>query len=639
MVRRRAVVNAILVLLLSGAADAKEVQPTVRLEITSRSIAFGGATFADHGTYEQIAAIAHMRIDPKAKANRGIVDLDRAPRDAHGLVNYDIDVFILRPRDPTKARRVLMYDVVNRGNKVITRMTGDGFLMRQGYTVLWSGWQGDITAPAMIGARIPVATDHGRPLTGRTATETIFHDLKTSRITLPYPAATLNQASARLTVRQRADDPEQAIGPGEWRYEDRGHVWLRRPANMDAGAIYRFSYVAQDPRVMGLGFAATRDLVAFLRHADAAGGNPLADIAAAPCERNAKGDCGNPDGGAFDTAVAFGSSQSGRYLRDLLWQGFNRDLARRRVFDGMVAMIPGGRRTFTNMRFSEPGRFSRQHEDHDVPGFDFPFAYGTLRDPVTGRTDGILRDCSTDGTCPKLFHIDTSAEFWQAGASLVGTGGTDRDVAFPANVRAYMIAGGSHTPGFASPICRGQANPLNYTPATRALLIGMVEWASGRSDPPESRWPSLAKGELRSVEMLHAPDLTSIGQPWPKVVNRPVAPAGTRGWPVLVPTVDADGNDIPGIQLPQRAAPTGTYLGWNLRKPGYGEGELCLLYGSFIPFAKDAASRGADPRLSIAERYPAPEAADALAKQAVVALRKDRLMLEEDAASIVSHSR
>lgn len=285
---------------------------------------------------------------------------------------------------------------------------------------------------------------------------------------------------------------------------------LLAPADSDAGAIYRFSYLARDPKVMGLGFAATRDIVSFLNHATPAQGNPLADIATARCERTAGGGCVTSNG-IFETTVAFGASQSGRYLRDFLWQGFNRDLAGRRVFDGMIPLIAGGRRTFTNARFAEPGRFSRQHEDHDVPGFDFPFAYAAVRDPVTGRTDSILSRCSADGTCPYLFHIDTSGEFWQAGASLVGSGGTDHDLASPANVRAYMIAGASHAPGIVTPACRTPANGLEYAPVLRALIVSMVDWTGGRKAPPESRWPRIADGDLVAPDRLSHPDLGAAG--------------------------------------------------------------------------------------------------------------------------------
>jgi hypothetical protein len=616
----------------------------VRLEITSRGAAFDGHSFADHGPYERIAGIAHMAIDPLAPENKGIVDLALAPRDGDGLVTYDIDVMILRPRDPAKARRVLLFDVVNRGMKTLslfnnasmvtlgdTIAEGDGLLMRQGYTLVWAGWQGDVTATGMIGARFPQLGDK---VTGRTSTEAIFDNATGDRITLPYPAASLDKTTARLTVQAVTNDPPVTISPSDWFFVDDRHVALKRPADRDAGAIYRFEYVARDPRVMGLGFASTRDFITFLRHADAADGNPVADLAAAPCERDANGACANPGGGVFSSAIAFGASQSGRYIRDFLWQGFNRDLAGRRVFDGLIPFVPGGRRTFTNFRFAEPGRFSRQHEDHDVPGFTFPYAYATLTDPVTGKRDGILRACTQSGTCPKVFHIDTGGEFWQAGASLVGTGGTAKDVAFPANVRAYMIASGAHAPGMTAPMCRLPANDLNYSAPVRALLLAMVDWTTGRAAPPARRWPLVAKGDLHEVSALRTPSDPALGLEWPKVANRPIPPAGKPEWPVLVPTVDADGNDAPGIRLPQIEAARGTYLPWALRKPGFGEGDLCLIFGSYIPFARDKASRGSDPRLSLEERYPQPGSRAQRLDRAVDLLQRDRLLLEEDAAAL-----
>jgi hypothetical protein len=379
-----------------------------------------------------------------------------------------------------------------------------------------------------------------------------------------------------------------------------------------------------------------RDLIAFLRHGSAVQGNPLADISTAPCERDAKGACVNPEGGVFSATVAIGGSQSGRYLRDFLWQGFNRDPAGRRVFDGIVPFIAGGRQTFTNFRFAEPGRFSRQHEDHDVPGFTFPFTYATLTDPVTGQRDGILERCSADGTCPRLFHIDTSAEFWQAGASLVGTGGTAGDVAFPPNVRAYMIAGGAHAPTMTMPSCRYPSNPMNYYQVVRALLFAMVDWTTGRREPPASRWPSLAKGELVKLDALQPPQAPALDLVWPRVLNAPIAPAGKPDWPVFVPQIDVDGHDVAGIRLPDVAVPAGTYLGWNLRKPGYGEGDLCLVFGSYIPFASDAAARAGDTRASLAERYPSPGDLSARRAAAAAALVSEHFLLKEDADHITA---
>jgi hypothetical protein len=625
-------------MMLSGTLHAKASAAALTFQVTSRSDAFDGAVFASVGVYEQVTAIAHMKIDPGAPTNRGIVDLEGAPREADGMVHYDVDVQILRPRDSTKAKRVMVYDVVNRGNKTISAMrsasaqganAGMVFLAQRGYTIVWSGWQGDISANSLIGARFPVATDRGRPIVGRITSETIFDAPTGERIALPYPAASVDPSSARLTVLQRTGDPEESIAPGDWHFEDDAHVTLKRPSNMDAGAVYRFSYLARDPKVMGLGFAAVREIISFLRHSSAEQGNPLAQIGTAGCERSAQGACVNPAGGVFSSAVAFGASQSGRFLRDFLWQGFNRDMTGGRVFDGMFALVAGARRTFTNMRFAEPGRFSRQHEDHDVPGFDFPFTYGALRDPVTGKTDGILSRCQRDETCPKLFHVDTSAEFWQAGASLVGTGGTEKDVVFPKNVRVYMIAGGAHAPGMTIAACQSPANPLNYTPVVHALLINLIDWTTGSRDPPANRWPRVADGEVRHLEALQTPDLQSIGISWPKVVNQPIVSGGTRKWPVLVPKVDADGNDVPGIRIPEMAAPSGTYLGWNLRKAGFGAGDLCSLFGSYLPFASDSG-RGSDPRLSLGDRYGSTSRDERL-HAAVEELSRDRLLLTEDA--------
>ncbi|MCB2059643.1 MAG: alpha/beta hydrolase domain-containing protein [Novosphingobium sp.] len=644
--------NKILALALGLAAPqsatADEAAQLVRLEITSRSVAYEGRSFGDRGPYEKLTAIAHMRIDPLHPENKRIVDLPLAPRDADGLVEYDIDVIILRPQDPAKARRVLLYDVVNRGIKTLALFNmssmaemmadplgeGDALLMRQGFTMVWSGWQSDLAGEGMIAARFPTVSDHGQPVTGRVSTEMIFDDTTSNRITLPYPATSRDQAAARLTVQALTGSPAKTIEASSWSYADDLHVTLQRPADMDAGAIYRFEYIAKDPTVTGLGFAATRDLIAFLRHGTAAEGNPLADLDSAACERDAKGACVNPQGGVFSNAIAIGLSQSGRYLRDFLWQGFNRDLAGRRVFDGVMPIIPGGRQTFTNFRFGEPGRFSRQHEDHDVPGFTFPFTYATLTDPVTGHRDGILQSCSQTGTCPLLMHIDTSGEFWQAGASLVGTGGTARDVAFPDNVRAYMIAGGAHAPGLTLPACLYPPNPMNHAPIQRALLLAMVDWVAGRQEPPPSRWPRIDKGELVPLASLSVPKAPSLGLVWPKVLNEPIPPTGRPQWPVLVPDIDADGNDLPGIRMPQIAAPTGTYLGWNLRKPGFGEGDLCIVIGSYLPFAKDAASRDGDTRLSLAERYPAANDRAKLFGKSIDALRRERFLLDEDAVSL-----
>ena len=626
------------------ATPAVAAPPPVHIEVLSRTPAYAGRSFGETGAYETIKAVAHLRIDPRAPANRAIVDLARAPRAADGLVDYDVDLTILRPASPAHARPVLLYDVVNRGLKLLGSLNnggmglgdpiepGDGLLMRQGLTIVWSGWQGDLSGAAPMGMPLPPGMHMPTPiaarfptvpgLTGRVAAETIFDNTTGTRMTLTWPAASLDHATARLTVAARTGDTPRLLPASQWHFDDATHVTLTRPADMDAGAIYRLEYSARDPKVMGLGFAATRDLITYLRHATAAQGNPLADLAAAPCDRNAAGKC-NPRTGPFSAAIAIGGSQSGRYLRDFLWQGFNRAPDGSRVFDGMIPYIAGGRRTFTNVRFAEPGRFSRQHEDHDVPGFTFPFTYATLTDPITGQRDGILAACTATQTCPRLFHVDTSAEFWQAGAALVGTGGTDHDVPFPANVRAYMVTGGPHAPGITMPACALPPNPLNYAPALRALVVAMLDWTGNRAEPPASVWPSVARGDLVPLTALTPPTIPGVA--WPKVANAPTSPSATRKWPLLVPALDPDGNDRAGIHLPAVAAPDSTYLGWSPRKPGYAAGDLCLIFGAKVPFPAEATP--GDSRQPLSAR-PGIAERKAAAAQALVAAR---LLLAEDA--------
>ena len=235
----------------STAAEGRDIQPVARFEILSRELAFDGAPVGEVGPYEQITAIAHLQIDPRARENRGIVDLDKAPRDAQGIVHYDVDVVILRPRDAVHARRVLLYDVVNRGLRLLDVAFGDAgadsIFLREGFTLVWSGWQGDVDRNDLVGARFPIATNGRRPITGRVTAEAVFDDQTTRTIALTYPATSLDQVAAELSVRQYTADPAQTVPPTQWRYQNERTVSLDRPANMDAGAIYTFSYEARDP--------------------------------------------------------------------------------------------------------------------------------------------------------------------------------------------------------------------------------------------------------------------------------------------------------------------------------------------------------------------------------------------------------
>jgi hypothetical protein len=569
---------------LATTASAERLAPAARVErfeIRARGDAFGGAAFGEIGAYEKIEAVAHVSVDPAHAANTAIVDLAKAKRAANGRVAYDADVVILRPRDAARANGTLLLDVLNRGRKAAlaslndapvsftpgvasdgTSDPGNGFALKRGYTLVWIGWQADVSGPGLMSARFPIARDaDGGPITGPVQLEVVFdHAATPARIALPYSLASLDAPRFSVSVRARQPDPPRKLESSALRVVDARTLELDRPAEMDAGAIYEVVYDARDPVVTGLGFAATRDVVSFLRFA----------------QRDASG-AANPLAGEVKRALAIGFSQSGRYLRDFLWQGFHVDGEGRLLFEGVLPVIAGARKTYTNRRWGQPGRFSRAHEEQRVPGNQFPFTYAVTTDPVTTTRDGIFARCEAAKTCPRLIHVDTSAEFWQAGASLVGTDGAGHDVAFPENVRAYLIAGASHAPGMVAPHCELPANPVKYSPVIRALVVAMERWVRGEAEPPASVWPRIAADELREA---------NASEPHPNKVQRvdydavPPVVVGD-GWRTLVPKTNAEGNDAVGIPLWALEEKPGAYLGWNVRKEGFARGELCFLFGGF----------------------------------------------------------
>ena len=280
--------------------------------------------------------------------------------------------------------------------------------------------------------------------------------------------------------------------------------------------------------------------------------------------------------------------------------------------------IAGSRKTFTNVRWAQPGRYSRQHEDHSFFGDQFPFTYGTTTDPITGRSDGIFASCRSDNTCPKLMHLDSSLEFWQARASLVVTDGAGRDIALPDDVRAYLMSSTQHAPARtpSAGICQLPNNPARQASTYRALMARLITWARDGQAPPASRFPSVAAGTLVAPQAsaMGFPDLSALGLKVPAQLNElnPVDHSVTplrvdthKRYTVLVPRTDADGHDIAGVRAPDVAAPLATYTGFNTRKAGFAEGQLCGLNGSHVPFSKDPQDKAAkrDPRPSLAERY------------------------------------
>ena len=613
-----------------------------RLDITSREPAFGGRSFGDVGAYEILLGTATAVADPGAPLNAGIVDLENAPRNADGLVEYTFEFDILKPVDITKSNGVLVYEVNNRGRNIVfgyfheagrayaAENAGNGFLMNQGYTYVSSGWLHGAPgsgSPRPVLANLPLAMDNGRTITGTSMEE--WQDPDSALFgRLTYPAVTLEKTAATLTHRQLQDDPRQTVPADQWYYVDDMTVAVTPPAGTDAGTIYEFVYQVQNPIVHGLGFSAIRDFVAFARHSpadDAGSPNPLFVD-------------GMP---VLDHVVAVGSSQSGRMIRDFVYQGFNEDVEGRRVFDGMTPYVAGARRTFVNARFAQTGRYTRQHEDHNYPMDEFPFTFATTSDPLTGRTDGLLAACSASNTCPKIIQVDADSEYYGAHASLLLTDTSGQPLDVPPNVRYWMLAT-AHLQGNAG--CRDPANPVSPWPYYRASFDAMVQWVRDGVEPPATRAPSVADGTAVTVARQ--------GEQYPIIPDRPyndrISELGVRDfsvwppreseekYPLFVPSLDEDGNLTAGVMVPEVAAPLST-MGKAVRAEGFAEGDLCGVNGSVIAFPRTEEERMelGDSRPSLEERYPGGEAEYVTRyAEAADALVAERYLLPADAETL-----
>jgi hypothetical protein len=626
-----------------------------RIEVTERETpVFGGVAFGAVGPYERLHGSVFGELDPMHGLNAGIVNLDRAARNTHGNVEYQSDFRILKPLDLDRGNGCLVYDVPNRGNQpILPRLNGapdgghsphagNGFLMRRGFTMVWSGWQGDVppgadrlTAcfPTIPGISGMVREEFIAEATGLLGDSNI-QELSEERFvgTLVYPVA--DPAGATLTVREREADP-RVTPPGlAWRLIDDCHVEITRPTALgfDRGAIFEFIYRARDPIVMGIGFAAIRDIVSFLRHATK--DNPLAP----------------PERPRIRHVIGFGISQSGRVLRDLVHLGFNQDLAGRRVFDGILPVVAGSRRTCVNWQFAQSGRYSRQHEDHSYGDDQFPFSYPTLSDPISGRSDGILQRAHDAGVCPKVLHLDTESDFWQARSSLIVTDTSGADIAMPDEVRVYTVSGVPHAAfrPLTKPVMQLPGNRLGYGAFMRALLVALFEWVENGIAPPNSQFPSRAAGTLVPLAEAREAFPKLINVNFPTVLNElrlrdhsVEPPTESTAYPVFVQATDADGNALGGIRHPLVAAPLATHAGWSLRASGYGKGELFTVQGSMMPFTETEAERqrAGDPRPSLEARYVSREAWAARLAEATHRLVAERLLLAEDGDRLVAAAR
>jgi alpha/beta hydrolase family protein len=658
----------IFVLLVFSPARAE----VTRIEISSQSPFAGGKAFGSVGPYVRVIGRFYGELDPTHPANRGIVDIGAAPRNARGRVEYSADFDILRPADPMKGNGTLFYDVNNRGNKRVIHLlndvpasnaldtpesAGDGFLMRHGFTLAWSGWiPGDAASFPAAPHRMRLQVPNAAGIEQAVWDEFLFNNSSQQEARLTFAAASTDPSRARLTVRERNEDAPSLVPREAWEFagtggETRAIRLLPRGTPFRAGALYQFSYVARNPPVAGIGYAATRDWIAFLRYAqrDRAGtANPL-----------------GPEGRhRIAVALAHGTSQSGRFLRDLVYQGFNETEDLRVVFDGINPHIASAR-LFLNHRFAQPNRaYSMGYGFLGYPEAGFPFAYEKQRDPLRYVEDGLLERCRSRQMCPKILHTVTSTEYWQGGHSLNTTDAEgEKDLALPDNVRIYHFAGTQHVISQIMPkgVCSAPANVVvDPRPVMRALVLALDRWVKGGAPTPASVYPRIADGTLVPAASIKWPQVSAGFQPigMPRSPNPmaqfdygarygegvietvPPKPRPFR-YKVLVPQVDGDGNEVGGIRVPEQAVPFATTTGWALRSAqGGAAGELCYLDGMALPFAKTAAEREAakDPRPSLAERYQDRAAYLAKVRSSALDLQRRGYLLEEDVGKIVERA-
>lgn len=615
------VVRAVVVLLVIPALAGAEV---ARVEITSRRDAAGGRSFGSAGPYERLAGRIYFAIDPANRRNQVIADLDKAPRNAAGRIEMSADLVVFRPRDPARGNGMALFDIVNRGNTVAFNVfsgpvgntpeaeAGDGFLLARGFTIVQVGWEFD----ARGGVRIEVPNATG--VTGMVRGRFIPNNRNPVNVgdLVGYTPADPGTAQNTLRVRQRLGGDWTAVPRETWTLAADNTVTLE--GGFEPGQTYELAYTPKNAPVAGLGFAAVRDAASWVRY------GPDATVSA-------------------KHLIAFGSSQTGRWLRDFVYEGFNADERNRRVFDGVMPHIGGGGAVLLNERWSTPTSLLMETATR------FPFADRKQRDPVTGVEDGLLENPRAAEHQPKVFHTLSDTEYWERGGALVHTTPDGaRDIAPPDHVRIYHFASAPHNIGqFPPAVVNGETanNPFDLRIAMRALLVAMERWVRDGAAPPASRYPRLSDGTLVRAAELAFPALRGVTSPrtaYPGVrgANAHLARQGGEGapLPLVVPQVDRDGNGRGGIRLPDIAVPLATHTGWIYRHAKIGGTEQFVpLNGSYVPFARTRAEREAagDPRLSVAERYQSREQYLKLVEEAAQPLVKDGYLLAEDVARIV----
>ena len=645
--------------------------PVAAIDITTRRPYANGRSFGDTGAYDRIDGTITFAVDPTSEVNAPIVDLDLAPTDEDGNVRFRSEFSLLIPADPLAGNHRLLVDVVNRGNRRAihafnltspdedpTDPVGDGFLMRHGYALVSIGWQWDVPPnPSLLHLEAPHALINGQPIRGQTAIEIRPHApertrLLANRVHAPYPAADLDQPTARLLVRDWEDGPDTELPRSAWRFaretdaetgggtieHSLNHIYLE--AGFGPGRIYQLVYTAEGAPVVGTGLLAIREIASFLR-------TPSAE---------------NPTEG-FDRVYAYGISQTGRMLRHLLHLGLNLDEAGAIAYDGLLPHVAGGRRGEFNHRFGQPSQQS-------LPGFGhiFPFTDEPTVDPYSERTEGLLDRIRTLNATPKVIYTNSSSEYWRGDGSLVHIGPAGSEDVQPApETRVYHLAGTQHVPGTMPPNAapggdgtrpRYPRNIVNYYPLLRAALANLDAWVTDAIEPPPSRHPRLDDGTAvpRSAALASLPAIPGLDHPDPDRLwlirttdLGPDAAAGIGAYPVvegetypaLVSALDDDGNELAGIRLPDLTVPVATNLPWNLRHPDSGAPEqIAPMIGASHFFSPTEAARAAanDPRPSLEQRYPTRDAYLTEVRAAARILVESRYLLEEDIETLVTNA-
>jgi hypothetical protein len=665
VLRRRLAWVLTLIVFAASAADAH----VTRVEIISRADVQDGRAFGLAGAYERIIGRVYFAVDPANIHNRQIVDLDKAPRNAQGEVEFSADLYLFRPKDMNKGNGAVLFEVSNRGGRGILRLVdgggasdangeiGDGFLLREGYTIAWLGWQPDL---AELGEKVrltaPIAHDAGgKEIRGLVRSDFTpsqkIDDMPLGHIMLgpaggkSYPVDDPGSAKNVLTVRDTPAGARQIIPRSQWSFgrsvdgklvSDPHYIHL--DSGFQPGRIYEVVYEAKDPVVVGTGLAAVRDFLSYLKY------DPQAT---APARR----------------VYAVGISQSGRFLRHFLYQDFNADEQGRLVMDGVIAHVAGAGRGSFNHRFAQPSRDAQPLSSIFFPTDLFPYTDLPETDPETGETAGLLDAASRSHTAPKIFFTNTSYEYWGRAASLIHTSADGLKDATPGeNARIYFLAGLQHfslpfppqkaAAGAPDLMAQQRPNPNPVQWFWRALITDMDQWVKDGTTPPANTYPKIADGTLVPLSKWTFPKIAGVNTPhemnlgyrldfgsqWKAGIVSNEPPKVGKPFGVLVPQADADGNDLGGVRLPELQAPLATYTGWNLRDPSIGAADLRVSFlGSFIPLAHAAAERekSGDPRPSIAERYASREQYMGKYAEAAMKLIHDRFLLREDLAAVL----